>query len=209
MHGGSRLSSEIRVFIVEDQDDIRRALEMFLAGHPGIAVTGTASTAAEALASVGDAAPDVCVLDIRLPDGNGVELCRELRSTLPGVRCVMLTAYSDDATVVDAVLAGADAYVLKGSDLHELAVIVTKVAAGRSMIDSSVTRGVLGKVRNAVLNRNPPDELQPYEEKIIELIGGGLTNRQISQALFLSEDAVRQYVTRLLDHVEMRRASGY
>ncbi len=203
-----RESEQIRVFLLDDHEVVRRGLHELLAGEPDIEVVGEAGTAADALARIPAARPDVAVLDVRLPDGSGVEVCREIRSGDESVRCLMLTSFSDDEALFDAIMAGAAGYVLKDIRGTELLSAVRDVAAGRSLLDPSATARVLQRLREG--ERRGDDRLArltEQERRILELIGEGLTNRAIGERLHLAEKTIKNYVSSLLAKLGMQRRS--
>ncbi|MFD1810799.1 response regulator [Rhodococcus gannanensis] len=194
-----------RLFLVDDHEIVRRGLVDLLGAAPDLTVVGEASSVAEALASVPAEGVDVAVLDVRLPDGSGVELCRELRSRTPGLRCLMLTSYSDDEALFDAVMAGASGYLLKqilGIDLIEA---VRTVAAGGSLLDDRETAALLTRIRAQRNQAGLVEELTDQERAVFELIGEGLTNREIGARMHLAEKTVKNYVSRLLAKLGMQR----
>jgi DNA-binding NarL/FixJ family response regulator len=198
-------SNVISVFLLDDHEVVRRGVKDLLESEPDIRVVGEASTGAEAIARVPAAQPDVAVLDVRLPDGDGVSVCRELRSLMPQLSCLMLTSFADDEALYDAVLAGASGYVLKqirGSDLINA---VRTVAAGGSLIDPEMTAQVMQRMRNQVAKKDPLAGLTEQEKRILELIGEGLTNRQIGERMFLAEKTVKNYVSALFAKLGMER----
>lgn len=168
-------------------------------------VVGEAGTAEEALRRVPVAVPDVAVLDVRLPDGDGVEVCRELRSRCPEVRCLMLTSYADDEALFDAIMAGASGYVLKQIRGTELIDAIRKVAAGQSLLDPGVTAQVLDRLRNGSTGDEKLDGLTDQERRILDLLAEGLTNREIAERMFLAEKTVKNYVSNLLAKMGMQR----
>jgi DNA-binding NarL/FixJ family response regulator len=194
-----------RIALVDDHEIVRRGIAEMLGAESDFEVIAEAGSVGEALAYLPQAQPDVVVLDVRLPDGNGIELCRELLSQLPEVRCLILTSYSDDEALFNAIMAGASGYVLKqvlGSDL--LSAIRT-VAAGESLLDSRTTEALLTRLRRRQEQTDPLRELTQQERAVLELIGDGLTNRQISERMFLAEKTVKNYVSQLLSKLGMRR----
>ncbi|MFJ4687754.1 response regulator [Streptomyces sp. NPDC091377] len=204
-----REEGKIRVFLLDDHEVVRRGVHELLAAEPDIEVVGEAGTAAEALARIPAARPDVAVLDVRLPDGSGVEVCREIRSDDDSVRCLMLTSYSDDEALFDAIVAGASGYVLKAIRGVELLTAVRDVAAGRSLLDPVATARVLERLRDGGTAKG--DErlarLSDQERRILDLIGEGLTNRQIGERLHLAEKTIKNYVSGLLSKLGMQRRS--
>ncbi|MCD2195237.1 response regulator transcription factor [Actinomycetospora endophytica] len=193
----------LRVFLVDDHEVVRRGVTELLTAGGDIEVVGEAAGVAEALARVPATTVDVAVLDVRLPDGSGVELCRELRSRCPSLVCLMLTSYADEDAVVDAVLAGAAGYVLKDVGGSDLAAAVREVGAGRSLLDTRVTEIVMARLRGRP--DDPRSTLTARERSVFDLIGEGLTNAEIGAELFLAEKTVKNHVTSLLDKLGMRR----
>jgi DNA-binding NarL/FixJ family response regulator len=195
----------VTVFLLDDHEIVRRGIADLLDAAPGIEVVGEAATAAEALARVPAVRPDVAVLDVRLPDGDGVTVCRELRSRMPEVRCLMLTSFDDDDALFDAVMAGASGYVLKQIRGTDLVDAVRRVAAGQSLLDPAVTQRVLERIRKGP---EQPDELRSLteqERRILALIAEGLTNREIAGRMFLAEKTVKNYVSSLLAKLGLER----
>ncbi|QAY64131.1 response regulator transcription factor [Xylanimonas allomyrinae] len=194
----------VRVFLVDDHEVVRRGVADLLGAEPDLEVVGEAGTAAEAVARVPALAPDVVVLDVRLPDGDGVTVCRELRATLD-VACLMLTSFDDDDALFDAILAGAAGYVLKqvrGTDLVEA---IRTVAAGGSTLDPRAAERVMARMRSQARNDDPLAALTHQEQRILALIGQGMTNRQIGAELFLAEKTVKNYVSSLLAKLGLER----
>ena len=187
----------IRVFLLDDHEIVRRGVRELLEAQPDLEVVGEAGCAAEARAVGPRVHPDVAILDVRLPDGDGVQVCRELRDLVPGLACLMLTSFSDEQALTQAVLAGASGYVLKEIRGQDLVGAVRALAAGRSLIDPSVVARVMASLREAP-RRDPLAVLTPQERRILDLIGDGLTNRQIGAALHLAEKTVKNYVSSLL-----------
>lgn len=170
-----------------------------------IEVTGEASTAAEAMARVPAVRPDVAVLDVRLPDGDGVTVCRDLRSQLPDLACLMLTSFADDEALFEAIMAGAAGYVLKQVRGSDILGAVRTVAGGGSLLDPKTTARVMERLRNPGTENDPLAGLSDQEKRILELIGEGLTNRQIGERMFLAEKTVKNYVSNLLAKLGMER----
>ncbi|UED88488.1 response regulator transcription factor [Streptomyces profundus] len=202
----------ITVFLLDDHEVVRRGVHELLAMEPDIEVVGEAGTAAEALARIPAAHPQVAVLDVRLPDGSGVEVCREIRSLDDRVRCLMLTSYADDEALFDAIMAGASGYVLKAIRGTELLSAVRDVAAGKSLLDPDATQRVLEKLRGGESGERDEgqeqlDRLTDQERRILTLIGDGLTNRAIGQELHLAEKTIKNYVSSLLSKLGMERRS--
>ena len=194
----------IRVFLLDDHEVVRRGVRELLEGADDLEVVGEAGTANEALQRIPATKPDVAILDVRLPDGSGIEVCRDLRSQMPDLKCLMLTSFNDDEALFDAIMAGAAGYVLKevrGSDLIDS---VRRVAAGQSLLDPIVTARVIERLRN------PPhdsltDSLSPQESTILSHLADGLTNRQIAEQMFLAEKTVKNYVSSLLSKLGLER----
>jgi DNA-binding NarL/FixJ family response regulator len=199
------VSEPIRVFLLDDHEVVRRGVKDLLDAEADISVVGEASTAAEALARAPAVRPDVAVLDVRLPDGDGVAVCRELKSTLPELACLMLTSFADDEAAYDAVLAGASGYVLKQIRGTDLVGAVRTIAAGGSLLDPKTTAQVMERMRAEANRTDPLAGLTDQERKILELIGEGLTNRQIGERMFLAEKTVKNYVSGLLSKLGMER----
>ena len=171
-----------------------------------IEVVGEAGTAAEALNRIPVVHPDVAVLDVRLPDGNGVEVCREIRSQYPSVKCLMLTSFSDDEALFDSIMAGASGYVLKAIRGTDLLSAVRDVAAGKSLLDPVATSRVLARLRDGGEKEDERiAQLTKQERRILDLIGEGMTNRQIGNELHLAEKTVKNYVSSLLSKMGMER----
>jgi two-component system, NarL family, response regulator DevR len=194
----------IRVFLLDDHEVVRRGLKDLLEVEGEFAVVGEAATAAEALARVPAVKPQVAVLDVRLPDGDGVSVCRELRSRMPDLACLMLTSFSDDEALFDAILAGASGYLLKQVGGQDLVGAVRTVAGGGSLLDPKLTASVMARLRSGD-RRDPLAALTGQERRILELIGEGLTNRQIGERLFLAEKTVKNYVSSLLAKLGIER----
>ncbi|WP_413800398.1 response regulator [Streptomyces iranensis] len=204
-----REEGKIRIFLVDDHEVVRRGVRDLLAGAPDMEVVGEAGTAADALARIPAARPDVAVLDIRLPDRSGVEVCREIRARDETVRCMMLTSFADDEALFDAIIAGASGYVLKDIRGDELLAAVRDVAAGRSLLDPVATARVLERLRGQTAAQ-PDDQLAALteqERRILLLIGEGLTNRAIGERLHLAEKTIKNYVSSLLSKLGMERRS--
>ncbi len=203
-----REDGKIRVFLLDDHEVVRRGVHDLLSGEADIEVVGEAGTVADAAARVMATRPDVAVLDVRLPDGSGVEVCRDIRSRDESVRCLMLTSFADDEALFDAIMAGASGYVLKDIRGAELLSAVRGVAAGKSLLDPAATARVLARLRDG--GAKPDDRLArltDQERRILELIGEGLTNRAIGERLHLAEKTIKNYVSSLLAKLGMQRRS--
>jgi two-component system response regulator DevR len=199
------MTAAIRVFLLDDHEIVRRGIADLLGSQDDLVVVGEASTMAEALDRVPVDAPDVAVLDARLPDGSGIEVCRLIRADHPEIRCLILTSYDDDEAVFASVLAGASGYVLKQIRGANLIDAVRQVAAGRSLLDPLVTERVLSRMRAGGAGDPRLASLNEQERKILDLITDGLTNRQIGERLFLAEQTVKNNVSTLLSKLGMQR----
>ncbi len=195
----------IKVFLLDDHEIVRRGVRELLETEPDITVVGEAGTAASALARIPALRPDVAVLDVRLPDGDGVTVCREIRSRMPEVACLMLTSFGDDEALFDAIMAGAAGYVLKQIRGTDLVGAVRTVAAGESMLDPDAASKVMTRMRDQAAHADPLAGLTKQERKILELIGEGLTNRQIGERMYLAEKTVKNYVSALFAKLGMER----
>jgi len=199
---------KIAVFLLDDHEVVRRGVKDLLEAEGDITVIGEGSTAAEALARVPALKPDVAVLDVRLPDGDGVSVCRDLRSQMPGLGCLMLTSFADDDALYDAILAGAAGYVLKQIKGRDLIDAVRTVAGGGSLLDAKATARIMQRLRDEAAEREREDPyaaLTEQERRILDLIGEGLTNRQIGERMFLAEKTVKNYVSSLLSKLGLER----
>ncbi|WP_351227985.1 response regulator transcription factor [Streptomyces sp. NPDC002133] len=200
---------KITVFLVDDHEVVRRGVHELLSVEGDIEVVGEAGTAADALVRIPAVGPDVAVLDVRLPDGSGVEVCREVRSRNDAIKCLMLTSYADDEALFDAIMAGASGYVLKAIRGTELLTAVRDVAAGRSLLDPVATARVLERLRDGSTSKGDAKlaGLTDQERRILDLIGEGLTNRAIGERLHLAEKTIKNYVSSLLAKLGMERRS--
>jgi len=195
----------IGVFLLDDHEIVRKGVRDLLEAEPDIKVVGEAGTAESALARIPALHPDVAVLDVRLPDGDGVEVCRDLRSAMPELKCLMLTSFADDEALFSAILAGASGYVLKQIRGAELVSAVRRVAAGESLLDPALTRQVMDRLRGEKVEDERLSRLTAQERNILELIAEGKTNRQIAEELFLAEKTVKNYVSNLLSKMGFAR----
>ncbi len=194
----------IRVFLLDDHEIVRRGLrDLFEAAD--LTVVGEAGTVEEALRRVPATSPDVAVLDVRLPDGDGIEVCRELRDRFPELTCLLLTSFSDDEALFDAIMAGASGYVLKQIRGDDLVDAVERVAGGASLLDPAATTRLLERLRHGMPEDDKIAQLTDQERRILELLADGLTNRQIADQMFLAEKTVKNYVSNLLAKMGMRR----
>jgi DNA-binding NarL/FixJ family response regulator len=196
---------QIKVFLLDDHEIVRRGVRELLEADPDITVVGEAGTAASALARIPALRPDVAVLDVRLPDGDGITVCRDIRSKMPEVACLMLTSFGDDQAIFDAIMAGAAGYVLKQIRGTDLVGAVRTVASGESMLDPEAASRVMKHLRDQAARADPLAGLTGQERKILELIGEGLTNRQIGERMFLAEKTVKNYVSALFAKLGMER----
>ncbi|MFD0559085.1 LuxR family two component transcriptional regulator [Stackebrandtia endophytica] len=193
-----------RVFLVDDHEIVRRGVADLIETAPDLTVVGEAATVGEALARVPASGADVAVLDVRLPDGNGVELCRELRAQLPRLHCLMLTSFTDDDALFDAIMAGASGFVLKQVLGADLLSAIRTVASGQSLLDAKTTTALLNRLRRENTEGDQLKQLTPQEQQVLTYIGEGLTNRQISTRMNLAEKTVKNYVSHVLAKLGMR-----
>lgn len=202
--GTQQPDGKLPVFILDDHEVVRHGLRTLLEADGGMEVVGEAGTAAEALERIPQTNPKVAVLDVRLPDGNGVEVCREIRSRRPEIACLMLTSFADEQALLDAILAGASGYVLKEVRGSDLLGDIRKVANGHSLLDPSLTSRAMGRLRSTRTDRQAVS-LTAQEQRILDLIAEGKTNRQIAREMFLAEKTVKNYVSNLLSKLGMSR----
>ncbi|MCV7082929.1 response regulator, partial [Mycolicibacterium insubricum] len=191
----------ITVFLVDDHEVVRRGLVDLLDGDPDLTVVGEAGSVAEAKSRIPAARPDVAVLDVRLPDGNGIDLCRELLAEHDDLRCLILTSYTDEESMLQAILAGASGYVVKDIRGMELAEAIKAVGSGKSLLDNRAAAALMSKLRRddeAEAGDERLRSLTSTERTLLELLGEGLTNREIGERMFLAEKTVKNYVSRLL-----------
>ena len=196
------------MFVLDDQEIVRRGVRGLLEAEPGIRVVGEAGTAAAALARIPALRPDVAVLDVRLPDGDGVSVCREVRSRAPEVACLMFTAFSDDQALLGSILAGAAGYVLKQVRGSDLVGAVRVAASGQSLLDRRAASKLMARRRDGSGKRDPLARLTPHERSVLELIGEGLTNRQIGERLFIAEKTVKNYVSTLFRKLGLQQRTA-
>ncbi|MDQ1533527.1 MAG: two-component system, NarL family, response regulator DevR [Actinomycetota bacterium] len=195
----------VRVFLLDDHEIVRRGVRELLEADDDVEVVGEAGTAAEAMARIPAAKPDVAVVDMRLPDGNGVEVCREVRSRDASIQCLILTSFSDDEALFDSIMAGAAGYLLKQIKGTDLVDAIRRVASGQSLLDPNVTTRVLERLRKGPEEDERLARLTDRERTILDLIAEGMTNRQIGERLFLAEKTVKNYVSNLLSKLGMER----
>jgi DNA-binding NarL/FixJ family response regulator len=195
----------VRVFLLDDHEVVRRGVRDLLETQDDFDVVGEAATAEEGLSRIPPTQPDVAIIDMRLPDGNGVEVCREIRSRDPRIQCLILTSFADDEALFDAIMAGAAGYLLKQIKGTDLVDAIRRVAAGQSLLDPEVTARVLERLRNGPEEDERLARLTEQERKILDLIAEGLTNRQIAERIYLAEKTVKNYVSNLLSKLGMER----
>jgi len=195
----------IGVFLLDDHEVVRTGLRALLEACEDIEVVGEADTVAAALVQIPETQPNVAILDVRLPDGSGVEVCREVRSTSPEIACVMLTSYADDEALIASIMAGAAGYVLKQVGSLDLLDTIRRAGAGESLLDPALTDRVLERLREGPKTDPRLASLTPQERKILDLIAEGYTNRQIAENMFLAEKTVKNYVSNLLAKLGMER----
>ena len=193
------------MFLLDDHEVVRRGVHDLLESEPDITVVGEAGSVAEALARVPAVRPDVAILDMRLPDGDGISVCRDLRSDFPDLACLMLTSFGDDEAMLSAIMAGASGYLLKQVRGSDIVGAVRTVAAGGSLLDPRMTATVLERLRHPPVTEDPIDVLSDQERRVFDLIGEGLTNRQIGERMFLAEKTVKNYVSSVLSKLGMQR----
>ena len=204
----AKAARQVRILVVDDHEVVRMGLRSLLERQEGFLVVGEAGSVAEALHAARQSNPDVVVMDIRLPDGDGVEACREIRQLYPDTKVIMLTAFADDEALFGSIMAGASGYLLKQTRGQSVAEAVERVARGESLLDPGVTDKVLAQMRR--LASGETDELaalSPQERKILALIAEGKTNKEIAEDVFLSDKTVKNYVSSILGKLNMRRRS--
>ena len=194
-----------RVFVVDDHELVRRGLIELIDSEDDLTVVGQAGDVQEALTTLGTLTTDVAVLDVRLPDGSGIELCREIRSLYPDIKVLMLTSFLDDEAVLGAVLGGASGYVIKDIKNLDLLEAIRKVAVGEILLDIALISTVTNRLRKAASPASEIYELTDQEQRVLEHIGRGFTNRQIAESMFLAEKTIKNYVTGLLAKLGMER----
>jgi len=196
----------VRVLICDDHEVVREGLRTLLAGRPEIRVVAEAGTVADAIEAAARETPDVVIMDVRLPDGSGVEACRSIREILPATRVIMLTSYPDDEALYASIVAGASGYLLKQTRARALVEAIDTVARGRALLDPDVTARVLDRVRRGRADEDPAlASLTDQERRVLEQLATGKTNREIGEALFLSEKTVKNYVSRILEKLGLHR----
>lgn len=198
--------AKVRVFLLDDHEVVRRGLKELLESDGSIEVVGEAATVAQANARIPAVRPDVAILDARLPDGSGIEVCRHVRSADPSIRAIILTSFDDDDALFSSIMAGAAGYILKQVSGEDLLAAVHKVADGAALLDPQVTERVMTRLRQG--EKDEPDELKslsPQERRILDLVAEGLTNRQIGEKLFLAEKTVKNYMSSILNKLGLER----
>jgi DNA-binding NarL/FixJ family response regulator len=201
------MSEQIRVLVVDDHDVVREGLRTLIQKRTEFAVVGEGDSVAAAIAEARRTQPDVIVMDVRLPDGSGVEACREIRAELPATKVLMLTSYADDEAVLASIIAGASGYLLKQTRSQDLAEAIRKVADGESLLDPGVTGRVLERLRTGNQQDDELALLSEQERKILDLIAEGKTNKEIADEVFLSDKTVKNYVSSILSKLNLRRRS--
>jgi two-component system response regulator DevR len=205
MDDSAAMNAPITVFLLDDHEIVRRGLADLLDSVDGIEVVGEASTAEQALNRIPAVRPNVALLDARLPDGSGIDVCRDIRSAVPETKCLILTSYDDNDAIFASVMAGASGYLLKEIRGTNLIEAIRQVAAGRSLLDPAVTERLLARLRDGEPTDQRLAALTPRDREILGLIADGLTNRQIGERLFLAEKTVKNYVSGLLAKLGMER----
>ena len=198
----------VRILIVDEHEVVRMGLRTLLERRPGFSIVGEAGTAKEAVRAAGQSQPDVVIMDIRLPDGNGIEACREILEERPETRVIMLTSYGDDEALFGSIMAGASGYLLKQTRGQSLAEAIERVAKGESLLDPAVTQRVLERMRRLATGEGDKlATLSPQERKIVTMIAEGKTNKEIAKDVFLSDKTVKNYVSSILRKLDFRRRS--
>jgi two-component system response regulator DevR len=207
-HGEPGARAQVSVFLLDDHEVVRRGVHDLLDAEPDLTVVGEAGTAEQALIRIPALRPQVAVLDVRLPDGDGVSVCRELRSRMPDLACLMLTSFDDEEALLDAIMAGASGYVLKQITGTDLVTAVRTVASGQSMLDPGAATRLMARLRGGA---EPEEKTQALpgltdrEREILALVGEGMTNREIGKQLFLAEKTVKNHISRLLAKLGVER----
>ncbi|QFG69396.1 response regulator [Ornithinimicrobium pratense] len=199
------MSQPVRVYLLDDHELVRRGLRDLLSAEPDLQIVGESGSAVQAVQDILELAPDVAVLDGRLPDGSGIEVCREVRAQNPAIRALILTSYDDDQALFAAIMAGADGYVLKQIAGNDLIDGIRSIAAGRSLLDPSLVARVMDRLRRGDPQADKLAVLTDQERRILELIADGLTNRQIGETMYLAEKTVKNYVSSVLAKLGLER----
>jgi DNA-binding NarL/FixJ family response regulator len=197
----------VRVFLMDDHEVVRRGLHDLISSDSSMEVVGEAGTCAEGLQGIVAKRPHVAVLDVRLPDGSGIEVCRDLRALAPEVNVLMLTSYADDEALLTAVLAGAHGYVLKDIRSNDLIEMIRTVATGKSLLDQKAVDAVRARLRKGSSVYSMLEDLTDQERRVLEFIGEGMSNRQIAEHMFLAEKTIKNYVSSVLSKLGMERRS--
>jgi two-component system, NarL family, response regulator DevR len=195
----------VSVFLLDDHEVVRRGIRDLLEAEPGFTVAGETGSAQEAVRRIPALRPDVAVLDARLPDGSGIDVCREIRSVDPSIQALILTSYDDDEALFTAIMAGAAGYILKEVSGGDLIDSIRRVAAGQSLLDPAVTQRVLDRLRRGDDEPSELRNLTEQERRVLALIAEGMTNKQIGERLFLAEKTVKNYVSSLLSKLGLER----
>jgi DNA-binding NarL/FixJ family response regulator len=195
----------IRIFVLDDHELVRTGLQTLMEGEEDMDVVGQAGTAQQGLEMIAELRPDVAILDVRLPDGSGIEVCREIRSLYPEIACLMLTSYADDEALFSAIMAGAAGYVLKEIGGSDLLGDIRRVSQGASLIDTTLSKDIFDRLRKSQKTEARLSSLSPQERKVLDLIAQGRSNRQIAEEIFLAEKTVKNYVSSLLSKLGMQR----
>jgi two-component system response regulator DevR len=196
----------VRILICDDHEVVREGLRTLLAGRADMRVVAEAGTSADAIEAAARETPDIVIMDVRLPDGSGVEACRAIREILPATRVIMLTSYPDDEALYASIVAGASGYLLKQTRARALVEAIDTVSKGRALLDPDVTAKVLERVRRGRADEDPAlASLTDQERRVLEQLATGKTNREIGEALFLSEKTVKNYVSRILEKLGLHR----
>jgi two-component system, NarL family, response regulator DevR len=195
----------IRIFVLDDHELVRTGLQTLMEGEEDMDVVGQAGTAQQGLEQIAELRPDVAILDVRLPDGSGIEVCREIRSLYPEIACLMLTSYADDEALFSAIMAGAAGYVLKEIGGSDLLGDIRRVSQGASLIDTTLSKDIFDRLRKSQKTEARLSSLSPQERRVLDLIAQGRSNRQIAEEIFLAEKTVKNYVSSLLSKLGMQR----
>jgi DNA-binding NarL/FixJ family response regulator len=195
----------IRIFVLDDHELVRTGLQTLMEGEEDMDVVGQAGTAQQGLELIAELRPDVAILDVRLPDGSGIEVCREIRSLYPEIACLMLTSYADDEALFSAIMAGAAGYVLKEIGGSDLLGDIRRVSQGASLIDTTLSKDIFDRLRKSQKTEARLSSLSPQERRVLDLIAQGRSNRQIAEEIFLAEKTVKNYVSSLLSKLGMQR----
>jgi DNA-binding NarL/FixJ family response regulator len=202
---GNIVAMTIRIFVLDDHELVRTGLQTLLEVEDDMEVVGQAGTAQQGLEEIAALRPDVAILDVRLPDGSGIEVCREIRSLYPSIACLMLTSYADDEALFAAIMAGAAGYVLKEIGGSDLIGDIRRVSQGASLIDANLSKDIFDRLRKSQKTEARLSSLSPQERKVLDLIAQGRSNRQIAEEIFLAEKTVKNYVSSLLSKLGMQR----